>query len=93
MYINIAVQCLYFFIGAVFSSVEENLVSADIAQLTPVQMQVIPAVLAGRDVLACSATGSGKSEIKNKMENMIVFFVSSSSVVFATNSATPVFRH
>ena len=41
---------------------EENLQLAGYLHLTPVQMQVIPAVLAGRDVLVCSATGTGKSE-------------------------------
>ena len=42
--------------------VEENLQLVGYLQLTPIQMQVIPAVLASRDVLVCSATGSGKSE-------------------------------
>ena len=48
--------------------VEENLQTTGYENLTPVQMQVIPAVLAGRDLLVCSATGSGKSERREKDE-------------------------
>lgn len=37
-----------------------NLMEAGFIELTPIQMQVIPAVISGRDLLVSSATGSGK---------------------------------
>lgn len=38
-----------------------NALGAGYARLTAVQMQAIPALLAGRDLLACAPTGSGKT--------------------------------
>ena len=42
-------------------AVLRNLNDAGYSNLTPVQMQVIPAVLSRRDMMVCSTTGSGKS--------------------------------
>lgn len=38
-----------------------NALGAGYSKLTPVQMQAIPALLGGRDLLACAPTGSGKT--------------------------------
>ncbi|KAL0230860.1 hypothetical protein PCE1_003237 [Barthelona sp. PCE] len=40
---------------------ERNLEAANFADPTPVQMQTIPCILDGRDMLGCSQTGSGKT--------------------------------
>ena len=37
-----------------------NLKEADYVVMTPIQMQVVPCVMSGRDMLVSSATGSGK---------------------------------
>ncbi|KAJ1634662.1 P-loop containing nucleoside triphosphate hydrolase protein [Pavlovales sp. CCMP2436] len=39
----------------------KNVLAAGYTKFTPVQMQAIPALLAGRDLLACAPTGSGKT--------------------------------
>ena len=41
--------------------VVDNMRSADILSPTPVQMQTLPLVLQGRDILAAAPPGSGKS--------------------------------
>ena len=38
-----------------------NIERLEFREPTPVQMQAVPAALAGRDVLACAPTGSGKT--------------------------------
>lgn len=43
-----------------YGLVKSNLAEWNFSSLTPVQMQVIPAVLKKRDLLVCSSTGSGK---------------------------------
>ena len=44
-------------------AVQCNLQEAGYSVMTPVQMQTMPAVLMGRDVLVSATTGSGKSEL------------------------------
>uniref|UniRef100_UPI00358E209B probable ATP-dependent RNA helicase DDX59 n=1 Tax=Myxine glutinosa TaxID=7769 RepID=UPI00358E209B len=44
------------------SGLVQNLTEAGLGDPTPVQMQIIPAVLAGRDVLVQAETGSGKTD-------------------------------
>ena len=39
----------------------KNIENSDWKEPTPIQMQAIPAILSGRDVLACAPTGSGKT--------------------------------
>lgn len=39
----------------------ENVAKAKYTKPTPVQKYAIPAILAGRDVMACAQTGSGKT--------------------------------
>jgi len=41
--------------------VHDNLAAAGFESPTPIQMQVIPDAMNGRDVLACAETGSGKT--------------------------------
>ena len=41
---------------------QDNLRGLEIASPTPVQMQVLPLMLGGRDVLATAPPGSGKSK-------------------------------
>ena len=43
--------------------VQRNLQEAGYSVMTPVQLQTMPAVLMGRDVLVSATTGSGKSEL------------------------------
>ena len=54
--VNLSVLSHLLFYGLVSS----NLTEWNYSSLTPVQMQVIPAVLKKRDLLVCSSTGSGK---------------------------------
>ena len=53
--INIAIIIL------ILIPVSDNLHEAGYHTLTPVQMQVIPAVISRRNILVASSTGSGKS--------------------------------
>lgn len=45
-----------------FPSVLENIQTTGYDTPTPVQLQAIPIALAGRDLMACASTGSGKSK-------------------------------
>lgn len=47
--------------GAIRAFLARNAIAAGYDALTPVQMQAIPALLGGRDLLACAPTGSGKT--------------------------------
>ena len=45
------------------SLVRDNLKEAGFTDMTPVQIQVIPAVMSRRDLIVSSTTGSGKSTL------------------------------
>ena len=47
--------------GGLDCAVLANVARSGYKKLTPVQKHVVPIVLAGRDVLACAQTGSGKT--------------------------------
>ena len=47
--------------GVLDRAVLANVARSGYRKLTPVQKHVVPMVLAGRDVLACAQTGSGKT--------------------------------
>ncbi len=47
--------------GVLDPAVLANVMRSGYRRLTPVQKHVVPMVLAGRDVLACAQTGSGKT--------------------------------
>lgn len=44
-----------------YETFQENVKRANYTKPTPVQKYAIPAILAGRDVMACAQTGSGKT--------------------------------
>ena len=44
-----------------YQTFQENVKRANYTKPTPVQKYAIPAILAGRDVMACAQTGSGKT--------------------------------
>ncbi len=58
-------RCCYLLIFCLFVclfAVLANLCEREYVRPSPVQMQTVPAALAGRDLLVCATTGSGKSE-------------------------------
>ena len=44
-----------------YQTFQENVKKANYTKPTPVQKYAIPAILGGRDVMACAQTGSGKT--------------------------------
>lgn len=60
-------------------SVQENLYNGGYQVLTPVQMQVIPAVLNRRNILVSSPTGSGKSKSNIFIEPTLIIFTTALS--------------
>lgn len=47
--------------AALYDTFKENVKKANYVKPTPVQKHSIPAILAGRDLMACAQTGSGKT--------------------------------
>ena len=55
----------------IIPSIMEGLSKANYTNPTPIQEQAIPAVLAGRDLLGCAQTGTGKTTLSSADHSII----------------------
>lgn len=60
--------------AALYDTFKTNVEKAKYVKPTPVQKYSIPAILAGRDLMACAQTGSGKTV--STVEKVPFFFIS-----------------
>ncbi len=84
---SVSMHIIYHCVAAI--AVASNLQAGGYADITPIQMQVIPAALYRRDLLACAATGSGKSRSKKSKKEFDSNFPLPSAVVSSPYHSSP----